>query len=62
MTSTASGIVGAIGWPVASIVCVGCVRPRVVTITPVGEEHAGDQLRLGDEAAAVVAQVEHDPP
>ncbi len=26
----------------------------------VGDEHAGHQLRLGDQAAAVVAQVEHD--
>ena len=49
------------GRPVAQSVSAAASRPRVVTITPCADEHARDELRLGDEAAAVVAQVEHDP-
>ena len=34
--------------------------PRVETIVPVGDEDRGDEDRLVEQAAAVVAQVEHD--
>ena len=42
-------------------VCVGWVRPRVRDDRALGNEDARDELCLLDQAAAVVAQVEHDP-
>ena len=60
-TSTTSGIVGAIASPVAHQRLRRLLAPARGHDHALGDEHARDQLRLLDEAAAVVAQVEHDP-
>jgi hypothetical protein len=60
LTSTDIGAVGTTGSPVARRVCSLTARPRVVTIGPVLEEGRRDELRLGHQPAAVVAQVEDE--
>ncbi len=60
-TSTTSGVDFAIGSPVAFRVCEATPRPAQRHDLAVGQERARDELRLLDQAAAVAAQVEHDP-
>ena len=60
LTSTTTGILASIGSPVASNTRFGRARPFVDTIVPSGMKMLEIEHGLVEQAAAVVAQVEHD--